>query len=100
MQWFEGVFGFIAKGIDKILSGARAVTDFLGITDSEDSMSSINTQGLVDSTLATQTQNAQSFYNSTQSRQINDNKTIYITTSANANDVAKAITDYSYSYAD
>lgn len=100
VQWFEGVFGFIAKGIDKILSGARAVTDFLGITDSEDSMSSINTQGLVDSTLATQTQNAQSFYNSTQSRQINDNKTIYITTSANANDVAKAITDYSYSYAD
>lgn len=100
VQWFEGIFGFIAKGIDKILSGARAVTDFLGITDSEDSMSSINTQGLVDSTLATQTQNAQSFYNSTQSRQINDNKTIYITTSANANDVAKAITDYSYSYAD
>lgn len=100
VQWFEGVFGFIAKGIDKILSGARAVTDFLGITDSEDSMSSINTQGLVDSTLATQTQNAQSFYNSTQSRQINDNKTIYITTSANANDVAKAVTDYSYSYAD
>lgn len=100
VQWFEEVFGFIAKGIDKILSGARAVTDFLGITDSEDSMSSINTQGLIDSTLATQTQNAQSFYNSTQSRQINDNKTIYITTSANANDVAKAITDYSYSYAD
>lgn len=97
VKWFEKVFGFIAKGIDKILSGARVVTDFLGITDSKSLASStINTQGLVDSTLEAQARNTQSFYNSTQNRQINDNKTIYITTSANANDVAKAVSSYSY----
>lgn len=104
MDWFSEIFAWIGSGIDTILNGARAVTDFLGITDSKDSKASpspsLSTNGLVDSTLATQTQNAQNFYNSTQSRQINDNKTIYINTTASANEVAQAIASNSYSYAD
>ena len=103
-EWFSGIFDWIGNGIDKLLSGARAVTDFLGITDSKDSKigtsPNLNTSGLVDSTLATQAQNAQNFYNSTQSRQINDNKTIYINTTASANEVAQVIASNSYSYAD
>lgn len=105
MDWFSEIFAWIGNGIDTILSGARAVTDFLGITDSKDSKNtatspSLSTNGLVDSTLATQTQNAQNFYNSTQSRQINDNKTIYINTTASAQEVAQVIASNSYSYAD
>ncbi len=34
IDWFSGIFDWIGKGIDMILSGARVVTDFLGITDS------------------------------------------------------------------
>ena len=101
MDWFSEIFAWIGNGIDTILGGARAVTDFLGITDSKASPSpSLSTNGLVDSTLATQTQNAQNFYNSTQSRQINDNKTIYINTTASAQEVAQVIASNSYSYAD
>lgn len=105
MDWFSEIFAWIGSGIDTILNGARAVTDFLGITNSKDSKNtatspSLNTNGLVDSTIATQAQNAQNFYNSTQSRQINDNKTIYINTTASAQEVAQAIASNSYSYAD
>ncbi len=105
MDWFSEIFAWVSNGIDTILSGARAVTDFLGITDSKDSKNtatspSLSTNGLVDSTLATQAQNAQNFYNSTQSRQINDNKTIYINTTASAQEVAQVIASNSYSYAD
>lgn len=101
VEWFSSIFGFISQGINKLLSGARAVTDFLGITDSKDSISpALSTKGLIDKTLASQQQNTQNFYNSAQSRQINDNKTIYITTGANANEVARAIASNSYSYGD
>ena len=99
-EWFMDIFDFIGKGIDKILSGARAVTDFLGITDSDDTPASLDTNGVVEKTIHTQTQNAQNFYNNTQNRAINDNKTIYINTTASANEVAEAINAYSYSYAD
>lgn len=99
-EWFMDIFDFIGKGIDKILSGARAVTDFLGITDSNDTPTMLDTSGVVEKTIRAQTQNAQNFYNNTQNRAINDNKTIYINTTASANEVAEAINAYSYSYAD
>ena len=76
------------------------VTRFLGITDSDDTPASLDTNGVVEKTIHTQTQNAQNFYNNTQNRAINDNKTIYINTTASANEVAEAINAYSYSYAD
>lgn len=96
-DWFSYIFDFISKGIDKILNGARAVSNFLGFSD--DTKQDLNTSGVIDKSIEAKNANLQNFYNS-QSKSINDNKTIYINTTASANEVARAIESNSYSYAD
>ncbi|WP_034354755.1 phage tail tape measure protein [Helicobacter jaachi] len=100
IEWFSQAFSFVSKGIDKVINGARAVTDFLGITDKEEQSQNYSTKGLSDEVINTQKANTQAFYEQHKTSQINDNKVINITTGANANDVVQAITQNSYAYAD
>lgn len=61
--------------VNKILSRAKAITDFLCIIDSN--TQALNTNGIIDRSIAMQTQNAQNFYNNTQNKAINSNSYSY-----------------------